>query len=127
MKRETLEEIGLKIEDMRVFSWMGSVVHGKYWNECMFETDVTLEAVSVLEDTFSEYAFFSAEDFPELEAVEPYDRFMLEYLKGNMTQYPEPWNVNILAWTTTPWTIPANMALAVGKDIDYVLVGYSSL
>lgn len=28
----------------------------------------------------------------------------------------------ILAWTTTPWTIPANMALSVGKDIDYVLV-----
>lgn len=31
-------------------------------------------------------------------------------------------DVNILAWTTTPWTIPANMALAVRNDIDYVLV-----
>ena len=30
--------------------------------------------------------------------------------------------ISILAWTTTPWTIPANIALAVGKDIDYVLV-----
>ncbi|GAB3889431.1 isoleucine--tRNA ligase [Spirosoma agri] len=28
----------------------------------------------------------------------------------------------ILAWTTTPWTLPANSALTVGKDIDYVLV-----
>ncbi len=28
----------------------------------------------------------------------------------------------ILAWTTTPWTLPSNTALAVGKDIDYVLV-----
>ncbi len=27
-----------------------------------------------------------------------------------------------LAWTTTPWTLPSNMALAVGKDIDYVKV-----
>ncbi|MEI8135811.1 MAG: isoleucine--tRNA ligase [Bacteroidota bacterium] len=27
-----------------------------------------------------------------------------------------------LAWTTTPWTLPSNTALAVGKDIDYVLV-----
>jgi len=26
----------------------------------------------------------------------------------------------ILAWTTTPWTLPGNVALAVGKDIDYV-------
>jgi isoleucyl-tRNA synthetase len=31
-------------------------------------------------------------------------------------------DVYILAWTTTPWTLPANSALTVGKDIDYVLV-----
>ena len=31
-------------------------------------------------------------------------------------------DVYILAWTTTPWTLPSNTALAVGKDIDYVLV-----
>lgn len=28
----------------------------------------------------------------------------------------------ILVWTTTPWTLPSNMALAVGAEIDYVLV-----
>jgi len=28
----------------------------------------------------------------------------------------------ILAWTTTPWTLPSNTALAVGKNIEYVLV-----
>ena len=27
----------------------------------------------------------------------------------------------ILAWTTTPWTLPGNVALAVGKNINYVL------
>jgi isoleucyl-tRNA synthetase len=27
-----------------------------------------------------------------------------------------------LAWTTTPWTLPSNSALAVGENIDYVLV-----
>lgn len=26
----------------------------------------------------------------------------------------------ILAWTTTPWTLPSNLALAVREDIDYV-------
>jgi len=26
----------------------------------------------------------------------------------------------VLAWTTTPWTLPGNVALAVGEDIDYV-------
>ena len=27
-----------------------------------------------------------------------------------------------LAWTTTPWTLPSNTALAVGKNIDYLIV-----
>ncbi|MBL7918874.1 MAG: isoleucine--tRNA ligase [Bacteroidia bacterium] len=27
-----------------------------------------------------------------------------------------------LAWTTTPWTLPSNTALAVGKDIEYLFV-----
>ncbi|MDG1477555.1 MAG: isoleucine--tRNA ligase [Vicingaceae bacterium] len=29
---------------------------------------------------------------------------------------------HFLAWTTTPWTLPSNTALAVGPKIDYVLV-----
>jgi isoleucyl-tRNA synthetase len=29
---------------------------------------------------------------------------------------------SVLAWTTTPWTLPSNMALAMGPDIDYVKV-----
>lgn len=28
----------------------------------------------------------------------------------------------VLAWTTTPWTLPSNLALAVGPDVDYVKV-----
>ena len=28
----------------------------------------------------------------------------------------------VLAWTTTPWTLPGNVALAVGKDIEYVKI-----
>jgi len=28
----------------------------------------------------------------------------------------------ILAWTTTPWTLPGNVALAIGKDINYVKI-----
>jgi len=32
-------------------------------------------------------------------------------------------DVFILAWTTTPWTLPSNCALAVGEKIDYVKIG----
>jgi len=31
-------------------------------------------------------------------------------------------DVFIIAWTTTPWTLPSNTALAVGKKIDYVRI-----
>jgi isoleucyl-tRNA synthetase len=31
-------------------------------------------------------------------------------------------DVHIMAWTTTPWTLPSNTALAVGKEIKYVKV-----
>ena len=30
--------------------------------------------------------------------------------------------VKVLAWTTTPWTLPTNFALAVGPEIEYALV-----
>ncbi|PHQ56715.1 MAG: isoleucine--tRNA ligase [Lutibacter sp.] len=31
-------------------------------------------------------------------------------------------DIHFLAWTTTPWTLPSNTALTVGKKIDYVVV-----
>ncbi|MHB1501271.1 MAG: isoleucine--tRNA ligase [Candidatus Dormibacteria bacterium] len=31
-------------------------------------------------------------------------------------------STSLLAWTTTPWTLPGNLALAVGRDITYVRV-----
>ena len=39
-------------------------------------------------------------------------------LKGDLEGLP----VYILAWTTTPWTLPSNTALCVGPKIDYVAV-----
>ncbi|HEX4978610.1 MAG TPA: isoleucine--tRNA ligase [Acidimicrobiales bacterium] len=32
-----------------------------------------------------------------------------------------PYTEEILVWTTTPWTLPSNLALAVGEDIDYAV------
>ncbi len=41
------------------------------------------------------------------------------YVKFKLIDYP---NAYFLAWTTTPWTLPGNIALAVGENIDYVEV-----
>ena len=40
-------------------------------------------------------------------------------LEGNNNEY-------LLAWTTTPWTLPANVAIAVNKDLEYSLVKYDN-
>jgi isoleucyl-tRNA synthetase len=31
-------------------------------------------------------------------------------------------DVFVLAWTTTPWTLPSNTALAIGKNIEYIKI-----
>ena len=43
-------------------------------------------------------------------------------LKGEKAQADALDGVLALAWTTTPWTLPTNAALAVGPDITYALV-----
>ena len=34
----------------------------------------------------------------------------------------DPGPMHVLAWTTTPWTLPSNLALAVGPDLDYAVL-----
>ncbi|MDH3755943.1 MAG: isoleucine--tRNA ligase, partial [Acidimicrobiia bacterium] len=38
-------------------------------------------------------------------------------------QAGDPGPMRMLAWTTTPWTLPSNLALAVGPDVEYSIVG----
>ncbi|MCQ4622748.1 isoleucine--tRNA ligase [Corynebacterium sp. CCUG 70398] len=38
-----------------------------------------------------------------------------------LAEHPELIDANALAWTTTPWTLPSNLALAVGPEIEYAL------
>ena len=34
-------------------------------------------------------------------------------------------DTSLLVWTTTPWTLPGNVAVAVGENLDYVIVEHS--
>ncbi|WP_336662037.1 isoleucine--tRNA ligase [Leucobacter sp. USHLN154] len=43
-------------------------------------------------------------------------------LSGDRAAQLDLTGVRALAWTTTPWTLPTNAALAVGPDIDYAVV-----
>ncbi len=54
------------------------------------------------------------------------DTTVVAQFKANSSSLPEFLksfgDIHILAWTTTPWTLPSNTALTVGPKIDYVLV-----
>lgn len=42
--------------------------------------------------------------------------------KEAFTVTEEPAELFFMAWTTTPWTLPSNLGLTVGSNIEYVLV-----
>jgi isoleucyl-tRNA synthetase len=42
------------------------------------------------------------------------------YVKFELVDEPKTF---VLAWTTTPWTLPGNVALAINNDIEYVKLG----
>lgn len=46
-------------------------------------------------------------------------QFKIKSPKSEMSQFGEAY---FLAWTTTPWTLPSNTALAVGGNIEYAAV-----
>jgi len=49
-----------------------------------------------------------------------YVKFQLKDIPGYMEKYKDK-EIFVLIWTTTPWTIPANLAIAVQADYDYAL------
>ncbi|KAK0543495.1 isoleucine-tRNA ligase [Tilletia horrida] len=56
-----------------------------------------------------------------------YVRFKLDERSAALRQVLEGLNcidqgVDLVVWTTTPWTLPANAAVAIHKDLEYVLV-----
>lgn len=53
--------------------------------------------------------------------TDPASLSALENLTGSTA---EPVPTSFLAWTTTPWTLSSNVALAVHEDFDYVLLEY---
>ena len=50
------------------------------------------------------------------------DQQQLNKLSTAFDGLPGEGEVNLLIWTTTPWTIPSSQAISVGADLDYVLV-----
>ena len=67
-----------------------------------------------------------AQGYKEVEDNSIYVKFKLAPVSAKQlaekVKNPGLKNVYILSWTTTPWTLPGNIALAVGENIDYAIL-----
>lgn len=124
--RELHEETGLGLtitpEHSRLEQY--DIIGGKIFDNHVYHIRVDNISVGNGEpDKFYEWKFFPKNALPE-NMFDP-SKYAIEQIEKGTTTKNLP--LSILAWTTTPWTIPANMALAVRNDIDYVLVSVSPL
>lgn len=64
----------------------------------------------------------------ELEYASKQDTSIYVTFALNQTAVPEAWKNTppdaLMIWTTTPWTLPANRAVAIHADFQYVVVSY---
>ncbi len=94
-------------------SYMESVwwVFKQFWDKgLIYEGYKSMHVCPRCETTLSQSEV--AEGYTDIKDVSVTVKFELEDEPGTF----------VLAWTTTPWTLPGNVALAIGENIDYVKV-----
>ena len=56
-----------------------------------------------------------------------YAAFEVSHPTAVLAPYAAQWPIRVAIWTTTPWTIPANLAVAVNAELEYALVRHAAL
>jgi isoleucyl-tRNA synthetase len=65
-------------------------------------------------------------EYEEHESPSVYVRFPLQGDFGDIFPKLAGQKISIVIWTTTPWTLPANLAVALHENYDYVVIPYPS-
>lgn len=125
--RELKEETWIDSKELELFSCNFSQdKKWQYWKECSYILNVKndINIINNEIETFKHWDFFSIEELKKLkeEEVEWHSFQVIRQILWEIpiNEYHINWNKYILAWTTTPWTLYANLWLAVWADIDYV-------
>lgn len=142
LKREIQEELGVQTQNINYLSsikiihnYMTSVVNYFFvdlsWQPIIQENDKHTELKWVEKISTDNALWFAVKvdniiiedenqlykDFTDFVLFDKFDTV----LKGKSEQLKNA-DFNFLAWTTTPWTLPSNMFLAVWVDIDYTII-----
>jgi isoleucyl-tRNA synthetase len=124
--RELAEETGI------VLAAAPEVYYGSYtffnkllWRETVFAAEVPDDVTITLEAGKVRSArFYLLDALPDRAAFRKHSLTVVECLVGerDASRLRHADVEYALAWTTTPWTIPANMALAVNPEVEYAQV-----
>jgi isoleucyl-tRNA synthetase len=125
--REVKEEINCDIDTASYYGFSVDVFEGRLFKTHHFKVTVKGEpkVVDTEGDLDSELHWISKNAIPWDNMHIPTRNCLKDVLNGKISdEQPsiEKPDVFIMAWTTTPWTLPANTALVVDKDEDYVTV-----
>jgi len=126
LRRELIEELGVRIELCEPFSAKPDIFEGRLFETVCFKVKIKDVPKIMLKDELEKFKWFSLNNLPKIDyppsknAIEIYKKNKkvfhtdLDVLKPLSTVY-------ILAWTTTPWTLPGNVALAIDKNAEYIV------
>lgn len=119
LARECKEEIGVEISVVKKLYQSFRVYQGRLKRIHVFEAEIISGEPILLEDQYDELVWRKRKPVEDLYKDLEMNRLNL-VLDGKMPTTVE--KISLLAWTTTPWTLPGNVALAIGKDIEYAMV-----
>ncbi len=125
--RELLEETGITC-DLTPYCSTYCGYRGGFYEAFSFRGTVPVGTkIKLEEDKFTEYEYFSLDALPVRSEIHRMEHDLIDFLTGVrepviVPELPNARTVNVLAWTTTPWTMPMHMALAVHKELQYVAV-----
>ena len=126
MVREIAEEISVRVnkDQLEPFAQESQLDQGAFWRATHFQVKITSGTVQNNEpEKFREWKWFTKEELvAAYDEIYEVDKLIVDMFLGRAPIQKKAPLLYILAWTTTPWTIPANMALAVRNDIEYLLV-----
>lgn len=139
LKRELKEEIGIDVEEKEYLGAVKIIHLGKPWRVHWFEV-ISSQSPTIQEndkhnslvwvkeeksDNSLGFALNIAGNIIDDEQELMHD-FIDFHLFKNVLNPEEKGLIdgkfNFLAWTTTPWTLPSNVFLAIGEDIEYITV-----
>jgi isoleucyl-tRNA synthetase len=123
--REMKEEIGIEPKEFNIHGYAIDVFEGRLFKTYHATAIVDKEPQPPASDVATELKWFDIEDLPWEDMHIPTKNTLKDILENKPSgeEYsPEKPNVYAVAWTTTPWTLPENAALAIDEKKTYVTV-----